>query len=158
MYPTRYQHNRSQVVQGEASLALTQVALRAEPNVATRESLVTNRTRPSPNAPTRILLSPHSVRWWTDWCLARSRLAWCSPQPKPNHKATKPSSIPPIAPSAAPASPRLAAGHAVSPPGVRAAAEAGARVRSGAGRRGMSSSRRPAGSRVPTTPLTDGGR
>jgi hypothetical protein len=58
-----------------------------------------------------------------------------------------------------PPSPRLASPPATpSPPGVRAAAEAGARVRSGAGRRGMSSSRRPAGSRVPTTPLTDGGR
>jgi hypothetical protein len=40
--------------------------------------------------------------------------------------------------------------------GFASAAAAGGRV-SGAGRRGMSSSRRPAGSRVLTTPLTDGG-
>jgi hypothetical protein len=73
---------------------------------------------PNPQSPKPASACPlPSVRWWTDWCLclARSRLAWCSAQPKPNHKATKPPSIPPIAPSAAPASPPLAAGRRLPP-------------------------------------------
>ena len=82
------------------------------------------------------------------------------PHPTTDHQTPSSLQSPPCS-ALAPARLRyllFVAGHSPSPRrlGFASAAAAGARV-SGAGRRGMSSSRRPAGSRVLTTPLTNGG-